>query len=462
MLQLLKEKSDMSISDIGEFLETIGDICTKDIDILKAQYFNLEYTDLSNFSKIENLNYDSLKEINAIPFEISSNTAHIAISDPKDIYSSNVLNSCLASCELTKNLNKKYYIANKHDIQYNLQETKKSSNNIIDNVILQSIKANASDIHITPYEKTIEIMARIDGDLQKIQTACIQEFQSISISLKVLAKMDIAETRRAQSGRFQKYNVDFRISTHPTTHGENIVIRILNKNKSFLSIKNIGFSEEHVEFLTKITSFANGMIIFCGPTGSGKTTSIYSLLETMDKKARNIMTLEDPVEYKIQNIKQTEIKNGVINFTEGIRSILRQDPDVIVIGEIRDEETAKMAIRASMTGHLVLTTIHANNSVSALMRFKELGISQSLIADNIIAIVSQRLVKTTCGRTIVSEILNIDDEINNMIYTNVSKQKITAYAKDNMNFKTLHDDCLAKHNSGVISKSEMQNILRLF
>jgi type II secretory ATPase GspE/PulE/Tfp pilus assembly ATPase PilB-like protein len=204
------------------------------------------------------------------------------------------------------------------------------------------------------------------------------------------------------------------------------------------------------------------MIIFCGPTGSGKTTSIYSLLETMDKKSRNIMTLEDPVEYRISSVKQTEIVRGVIEFADGVRSILRQDPDVILIGEIRDEETAKMAIRASMTGHLVLTTIHANDCFGVIARLREFDISNSLIADNIVAVIAQRLIRKhrTTGRTIVSEILKVSEKLNSLIYEGASMQKLKEHAVTVDGFKSMLEDCIAKIKLGLIDEACAASIIR--
>jgi type II secretory ATPase GspE/PulE/Tfp pilus assembly ATPase PilB-like protein len=199
------------------------------------------------------------------------------------------------------------------------------------------------------------------------------------------------------------------------------------------------------------------MIIFCGPTGSGKTTSIYSLLGTIDKKSRNIMTLEDPIEYQIPSIRQTEIKCEVIGFADGVRSILRQDPDVIFIGEIRDEETAKMAIRASMTGHLVFTTIHSNDSFGAISRFRELNIPNSLIADNIIAIISQRLVrKVGAGRTVVAELLSIDKTLNDMISAGANQQTLRDFAIAERSFRTIADDYRRKVADGIIRDTDAQ------
>ena len=462
LFDLISEKTgdvDMYICDL---LISIGDLSEDEIIKLKAEYFNLSYTDLKNFSIIENMDYSNLEDNFVIPFNISSDgIAHIAIDDPNNLESKDKINYFLSLNENTKNLKPKYYVAKKNDIKNKFQEINQSDKSPINKLIFDAIKSKASDIHITPFEKTFKIMFRVDGVLQIYKIFHIDEFDKLTISLKVNAKLDISENRRPQSGHFQDNNIDFRISTHPTRYGENIVIRILDKDKSLISIENIGFSKNEIDYLLQISNFSNGMIIFCGPTGSGKTTSIYSLIEKMDKKSKNIMTLEDPVEYRISNVKQTEIKKEIINFADGVKSILRQDPDIILIGEIRDEETAKMAIRASMTGHLVLTTIHANDSFGAIARFREFNIPNSLIADNVLSIISQRLVKKfeQSGRTIVCEILKIDQKLNEMIYNGVNKHDLKNYSINKLGFKSIYDDCLNKINNKIISECDVRNIL---
>ncbi|MDR3031074.1 MAG: Flp pilus assembly complex ATPase component TadA, partial [Holosporales bacterium] len=365
-----------------DLLISIGDITEEELAKLKAKYFHINYTDLDDFSRIDGIQYDEFKEFLAVPFKISSQYIHIAINDPDNIETKDKINTKLSSCDSIKDLNKIYYTAKKSDIIHKFQEVNNSEISVLEKTILWAINKKASDIHITPFEKTFEINFRIDGTLINFKTLNIENFEELIISIKVISKLDISETRKPQSGHFQKNNIDFRVSTHPTIYGENVVIRILNKDKAIIDIENLGFCKKQIKYLKTIGSFSNGIIIFCGPTGSGKTTSIYSIIETINKKSKNIMTLEDPVEYKIKNAKQTEIKPGVIDFPDGIKSILRQDPDIILIGEIRDEKTAKMAIRAAMTGHLVLTTVHANDSFGAIARLKEFDIPQTLIADN--------------------------------------------------------------------------------
>lgn len=461
LYELALEKDSEADSYISRILESTEDFSKEDIAKLKSEYLGLKYTDLSEIEIFDNINYKDLEELSIIPFKFLLNHTYVAISDQNDIAAKNELNYNLSLCEKTKSSEIIYCIASKEKIKQKFKEINQEKDLSVDKVLYTAFSNQASDIHITPYERTFKIQFRIDGELIGYKTLDIKKFDSVKNSIKVLAKLDISETRRPQSGSFQQDNLDFRVSTHPTIYGENLVIRLLNKDRSLISIEKIGFNESQISYLKRICNFSNGLIIFCGPTGSGKTTSIYSLIETMDKKSRNIMTLEDPIEYKIANVRQTEIIPGIIDFVDGMRSILRQDPDVILIGEIRDEETAKMAIRASMTGHLVFTTLHASDCFGAISRLREFDISNSLIAENVIAIISQRLIKKRegKGRIIVSEILEIDNKISSLIMNNSNKSEIKKQAKIS-GFQSLEDDCKAKIKENIIQENEVRNILR--
>ncbi len=455
--------------NLTEFLLSATDLSEEAIAILKAKYYGLDYIPDSDLlhSNCKNISIDhqTLKEANAIPYRISKDTQEIEIAtyDPDNIIAMDDIKKAISHCQQTKNFNISFKIGKKSTITSLLKKQKSSSkpiNNLIEQIILEAIEQTASDIHISPYENTCEIKYRIDGSLRTVKIVPIHEFQTMCVTIKVMTKLDISETRRPQSVHFQQDNIDFRVSTHPTIYGENICIRILNRNKSYIDITKLGFSSEQVCYLKKISQSSHGMIIFCGPTGSGKTTSIYSMLATINKQEKNIMTLEDPIEYKIHGVKQTEFREGVINFASGVKSILRQDPDIIFIGEIRDKETAQVAIRASMTGHLVFTTLHANDSIGAIKRFQDFDVSSFLVADNIIAIISQRLVKASGGgRTIISEILHIDPTINELIYKNATKHEILNYLKTHQNFQTLYDDCMNKIKSGILDETSVKNIV---
>ena len=448
-----------NINDIDDIIVSTTGLLEDDLIQLKSNYYGLDYTSLNNFIQLDDIDYSKLDKLLAIPFAITNNIINIAVSNPEDLVIKDKINYYITSIDKFKNVNIKYFIAKKSRIQQVFQEILYSNNTEINKIITDAINLRASDIHITPFQNIFIIMFRIDGELVDYKSFSINEYQTIAVSLKVKSGLDIAENRRPQSGQFCINQVDLRLSTHPTIYGENIVIRILNKNDYNLSIESLGFSKDEIDYFNRIVKLSQGIIIFCGPTGSGKTTSIYSLMELIDKKARNVMTLEDPIEYKMANVKQTEIKPGVLDFASGVRSILRQDPDVIFIGEIRDEETAQMAIRASMTGHLVFTTIHANDSIGAIFRLKHFNIKSSFIAENIIAIVSQRLVKKLSkkGRTIISEILRPDINLSNLISNDASRKELLEYAINNLKFKTIKDNAIHKAKKNIISIKELES-----
>jgi type II secretory ATPase GspE/PulE/Tfp pilus assembly ATPase PilB-like protein len=452
LYQIINNKTGDVFSYTYDLLISIWDVSEDELLKLKAEFFGLEIADLRECPRVDGLDYVLLEKYLALPFRVSPGYIHIAIDDPGNVESKDKVSYYLSSYPGFEHLEPMYCIAKKSEIQNKFNETNDANSTPITKITLEALRRNASDIHITPSDKTFTIMFRIDGLLERIRIISIDEFERLVISLKVNAKLDIAETRRPQSGHFQMNNIDFRISTHPTSYGENIVIRVLNKDKSLIAIENLGFSNEQIVYLQEISLCQYGMIIFCGPTGSGKTTTIYSLLETMDKTSRNIMTLEDPIEYKIQNVRQTEIRQGIMDFANGVKSILRQDPDVILIGEIRDKETAEMAVRASMTGHLVLTTIHANDSFGAIARLREFDISSHLIAENLLAIVAQRLVrkKNVQGRTAVSEILKIDDKLGEMICSKRNKHELQKYVVETMGFKSIVEQHKEKLAMGII------------
>lgn len=268
-----------------------------------------------------------------------------------------------------------------------------------DGLIHKALRARASDIHIQPHAHHAHILFRIDGLLRSIHDIHLDHWTTLCAQIKIYGDMDVAHTRTPQHGRFQHEfagrMVDCRVSSHPTLNGENIVIRLLDMKKSLLTLDELGFSKEHKELLRQSIQYQHGLIIFTGPTGSGKTTSLYALLNEMDGMSRHIVTLEHPIEYVLPTVRQSEVTPHM-NFAQGVRSLLRQDPDVMLIGEIRDEETAHMALRASMTGHLVFTTLHTYDIIQIPQRLMDLGLSFESLVSNIQTLVSQRLVRRVC------------------------------------------------------------------
>ncbi|HHU49101.1 MAG: GspE/PulE family protein [Caldicoprobacterales bacterium] len=272
---------------------------------------------------------------------------------------------------------------------------------LVDSIIQHAVRARASDIHIEPFEKNIRIRFRIDGELQEIMTSSKTAHSAIVTRIKIIGRMDIAEKRIPQDGRvdmnIDNKDIDLRISVLPTVYGEKIVLRLLDRSSTILTKTQLGFSAENIRMFDKLIQSPNGIILVTGPTGSGKTTTLYAVLQELNKIGRNIITVEDPVEYRLEGINQVQvnIKAG-LTFASGLRSILRQDPDIIMIGEIRDTETAKIAVRAAITGHLVLSTMHTNDSASAVSRLVDMGIEPYLVSSSVVGVVAQRLVKKIC------------------------------------------------------------------
>jgi type II secretory ATPase GspE/PulE/Tfp pilus assembly ATPase PilB-like protein len=272
---------------------------------------------------------------------------------------------------------------------------------LIDALLADAVQHGASDIHFEPEQFFLRIRYRIDGVLRQIRSLHKTYWAAMAVRLKVMSNMNIAETRAPQDGRisitFSGRAIDFRVSAQPTAHGENIVLRILDRQKSIVSLDNLGLGENELNLLKLMLARPNGIILVTGPTGSGKTTTLYSILSHINTESVNIMTLEDPVEYPMNMIRQTSVNEAAkMDFANGIRSMMRQDPDVILIGEIRDADTAEMAFRAAMTGHQVYSTLHTNSAIGAIPRLLDIGVLPDIIAGNIIGIVAQRLMRKLC------------------------------------------------------------------
>lgn len=373
---------------------------------------------------------------------------------------------------------------------------------LVNLIIIQAVKERASDIHVEPEENKVRIRYRVDGILHEVQNLP-KHLQSVLASrVKIMARMDISETRNPQDGRIQikieSKNLDLRVSTFPTVYGENIVLRILDKTSVLLGLEELGFPERDLKEFTKVIHRPNGIILVTGPTGSGKTTTLYSALSTINSTEKNIITIEDPVEYEIPLIRQTQVNPKIgLTFAVGLRSILRQDPDIIMVGEIRDKETAEIAIQASLTGHLVFSTLHTNDAPSALTRLVDMGIEPFLIASSVIAILAQRLVRVICpscrekyvpsqevlddlklkdkfdfyrgkgcikcnstgftGRIGIYELLLMNEEIKNMVTAKLSANQIKKTALAN-GMVTLYSDGIDKIRQGITTVEEVLRV----
>ena len=272
---------------------------------------------------------------------------------------------------------------------------------LVDVMLADAVKRGASDIHFEPEESFLRIRYRIDGVLRQVRSLHKTYWSAIAVRLKVMSDMNIAETRAPQDGRISRLiigrQIDFRVASQPTIHGENIVLRVLDREKGVIPLDKMELPEDSMRKLKIMMARPEGIILVTGPTGSGKTTTLYSLLNHISTEQVNIMTLEDPVEYPFPLIRQTSVSEMAgMDFSNGIKSLMRQDPDIILVGEIRDEETAEMAFRAAMTGHQVYSTLHTNSAIGALPRLRDIGIIPEIMAGNMIGVIAQRLVRKLC------------------------------------------------------------------
>jgi len=377
---------------------------------------------------------------------------------------------------------------------------------LVNHIISQSIKAGSSDIHIEPYQDSFKVRYRVDGILYDMLTPP-KHIQAALISrIKVMARMNIAEKRLPQDGRIEVRKgdqvIDIRVSTIPISLGERVVLRLLNKTSSLVELSDIGFETEKLELIEELIKSPNGIILVTGPTGSGKTTSLYAVLSKINTPDKNIITIEDPVEYQIQGIGQIQVNRKIdLTFARGLRSIMRQDPDVMLVGEIRDDETADIAIQSALTGHLVFSTLHTNDSASAITRLIDLGAEPFLISSSILAIMAQRLVRILCkdcrepytpdtatmkniginpdlvkntvlyrakgcdncfntgykGRIAISEILVMNDRLKTLILQTHDSNQIKNEALQ-QNMDTLRVDGIKKVMKGVTSISEVLRV----
>ena len=276
---------------------------------------------------------------------------------------------------------------------------------LFDNVLSVAIARGASDVHITPKNDLLHLKMRFDGILSDYATFDVRVAPMLSARIKLLSGMDITERRSPQDGKFSvQFNgriIDIRTATMPVTNGERLALRIFNQNSNLLSLEQLDLSAKHREALRKVIFKNHGLVLVCGPTGSGKTTTIYSMLNELRDRGQNIMTIEDPIEMDLEQVVQTQVdENSNFSFASGLKALMRNDPDIIMIGEIRDPETAQTAVRAAMTGHLVISTVHANNPVGAIKRLINLGVDPTLISDCLLGVFNQRLVKIYCNECV--------------------------------------------------------------
>lgn len=526
-------KQKLTGKKIGEIL--IDDSMVSEVDMIKAleMQLGIPYTDLSKIyidPEVPKLINENLARRHVlIPIKREKNKLTVAMADPLNIFARDDVNIAtgfdiepvISNSDKILNAIDRYYgnqraekAIQEFKKQYDMnsvvelldEDNAETSNapvvRLINTLISQAVSMKASDIHIEPSEERIRIRFRVDGELQKVMTPEKSAYSAILTRIKIMGKMDIAEKRLPQDGRIEltvdNKEIDMRISTIPTIFGEKIVIRLLDRSNFLSSKAELGFSQHNLQLLDKLIKYPNGIILVTGPTGSGKSTTLYAILKELNKVNINIITIEDPVEYRLDGINQVQVNNkSGMSFANGLRSILRQDPDIIMIGEIRDSETAQIAVRASITGHLVLSTMHTNDAPSTVTRLMDMGIEQYLVSASVIGVVAQRLVRKICphckepynatnfekqmlnvseetviykgkgcsvcngkgyiGRTAIHEVMPINRDIRSLIENRASIDAIRAAAAENDTI-TLRESCIQLVLSGVTTIEEMTRV----
>jgi type IV pilus assembly protein PilB len=544
LLQLLLEKNLINSDEYSLIKQlAINKNCSEEYIVL--QEFNM---DLKALTSLLEINFDILyidlesnyvkngafklisKEMasrySLIPFFDNNDEVHIAFSNPFDIKVIDELKF------ITNQKIKVYFALTEHILQaiesyygkqmvevaveemkreYILEREQKKEHlevedtteaapviRITSSLLKQAVNAEASDIHLEPFENCVIVRLRVDGILNEINQIPNNVYRSLCTRIKIMSNIDIANKLIPQDGKMTQ-NIDgvyydFRVSSLPTMYGEKLVIRILYKSEKFINLDSLGFSPEKVIILRDMVKLSHGMILITGPTGSGKSTTLYALLNEIDSKSKNIITIEDPIEYKMPRINQVNVNNKAgLNFSMGLRSILRQDPDVIMLGEIRDEETAQIATRAAITGHLVLSTLHTNDALSSVSRLVDMGIPSYLVADSLVVVLAQRLVRKLCpyckikyailheeftylglakgekiykavgcnkcnqtgykGRTVIYELLKLDNNHKSIISRHGVGDELWKYCM-NKNTGSLMDSCKEMVAKGITSMEE--------
>jgi type II secretory ATPase GspE/PulE/Tfp pilus assembly ATPase PilB-like protein len=426
---------------------------------------------------------DMARKYNVIPVEIKGNTLLVAMSDPSDIFAleaianqshmriepklattEEILEAIDSSYKSYEEIEKKVANISFHDEEDN----SKDNNNVrlttvtdapvaqaLVLIIDEAVKARASDVHIQPQEERLRVRYRIDGTLQDALELPLATCVPLISRIKILANMNIADRHRPQDGQFSVEAkgrlLDIRVATVPTVYGEMAAMRLLYKAKATMTLPELGFSNESLLMYEKMLKVPYGMILVSGPTGAGKTTTLYASINCLDRVGRNIITIEDPVEYRFNNINQIQVNSKAgMTFASGLRSILRLDPNVILVGEIRDAETANIAVQAALTGHLVLSSIHANDAIGVIFRLLDLGIDPFLVASSLAGIVAQRMVRRVCPECARPVRVSLLEQ---MVYTKETRNERTEFL--------FGSGCPSCANTGYLGRMGLFEILNM-
>ncbi len=431
-IALLEQKSQDK--PLGEILVSLGFVTDEIIRDVLSQSLGQESVDLQNImidtDVLDMFGQKLARQLKVIPlsFDPETNEMVVALADIYDVMALDRIRAAIGSrVHITPVMAAQNQIEDALDRLYGFElsidsillEIESERNDfsdyhgedaeyshpmvrLVDAMLADAVKQGTSDIHFEPEQGFLRVRYRIDGVMRQIRSLHIKYWPAINIRLKVMSEMNIAESQLPQDGRISRTvgsrEIDFRVATQPTIHGENIVLRVLDKNQGIIPLEKMGLPPESITNINLMMSRPEGIILVTGPTGSGKTTTLYSMLSAMNNESVNIMTLEDPVEYPIAMIRQSSIGNsGKMNFAKGIKSLMRQDPDIILVGEIRDQETAEQAFRAAMTGHQVLSTLHTNSAIGAFPRLFDIGLVPDVLSSNISGILGQRLMRKLCS-----------------------------------------------------------------
>ncbi|USO06445.1 MAG: Flp pilus assembly complex ATPase component TadA [Rhodospirillales bacterium] len=522
---------------LGEVMVDLGFIDEETLSAFIAQSSGVELFDPQNTifdgEVLGLITKEEAAKHKVLPVSMSEHHIKVAMADPYDIVAMDMLRRFIPKgltvkpmvCTpkiLSEAIDAAYgYASSVNAILQELEEGKEQKDvasldeseafshpivRLVNALVFEAVKIGASDLHFEPEENFIRLRYRKDGVLFTAQILHKQHWSGISQRIKIMSGMNIADKLGAQDGRFGMHvggrEADFRVSSLPTVHGENIVLRVLDQSESIMPMEKLGFSNHNRNLIRQAQSKPEGIIIVTGPTGSGKTTSLYSMLNEINDVEVNIQTLEDPVEYSLPMIRQTHVREGVLEFADGIKALLRQDPDIIFIGEIRDGETAGMALKAAMTGHQVYTTLHTNDSFGAIPRLFDLGLKPGMVAGAIVAVFAQRLTRRLCpvckeayqpdaqeceilgadpanmptiyrarqggcdscsgsgykGRTAVVEILTFDEEMDELLARGANKAELKAMAVKK-GFKSMKDDGILKVLEGVTSLEALAKVV---
>ncbi|MDD4883750.1 GspE/PulE family protein [Sulfuricurvum sp.] len=530
---LQEQKNSGFVKKLGEVLVEEGMVSHKEMALLLSKQLKIDFVDLFgekiDFQSLARFSASLLTAAKAIPFREDEDYVYIATSDPLNFDALEALERNIATKPI------KVYLSLSEDINHIFQrleiikktqsiaaEVKKEINNegskgadndassvmqLITLMIKDAILRRASDLHIEPELRSMSVRARVDGILQETFVFDLDIYTALSSRIKLLGNLDISERRKAQDGRFSldvaggKY--DFRLSTTPTLFGESIVMRILDQQKILLKLHELGFEDKNLEKFNEIIHAPFGIVLITGPTGSGKTTTLYAALNEVKSIENKVLTIEDPIEYQLPLVQQVQVNERVgFTFLEALKSFLRQDPDIILVGEIRDFETLNSAAQASLTGHLVFSTLHTNDAPSAIGRMVQMGLQPYLIADSLVGIVAQRLVRKICaeckveikphknllrkvdrwiteeskfyagkgcpkcnntgysGRILISEILLVNEAIAKMVSDESSKYEIARFAQEEGKFEPMIVDGLSKALRGITTLDEVLRVTK--